>query len=100
MRRTEEIDSVGHFSRRKVLAYDLEEVPRGLILETRRVSHVDHDLGARECPLRAFATRRVDGRVRRSGNGINALLPQLLHDPGAEPTSAANDHDLWLHLCA
>src|SRR5207302_10202737 len=94
----EAIERVARFSRREVLHNDLEKVPAGLILERRRISHIDHYLSAGECPQRASAIRRVDGRVRGGGNGIIALLLQFLHDLRTDQTSAANDHDLRLHM--
>ena len=71
-----------------------EEVHHRVVLERRRVGHVDDHVGAVERVGQALAGERVDAGVGDGGDGLVAVLAELGDELGADESGAADDDDL------
>ncbi|MNT22837.1 hypothetical protein D3C72_1582340 [compost metagenome] len=85
----------GHgFRGQQVASRGFEELEHGLVLERRRVRHVQHHLRALQGLGQAFAGDGVHARGRRCGDDLMAGVAQLADDLRTDEARAADDNDL------
>src|SRR5262245_57664179 len=84
----------GRFRGKEVMACRLEEFQNRLVLERRRVRHVDDDLSACKRLGQSLTSEDVDARRGGRRHYLMAMLTKFVHELCSDEPATADNHNL------